>query len=51
MKLIKLNPLGIAHYLIPVAVFVLVGIGGGAYLIKSHAATCKDYTYAAGVNG
>lgn len=42
MTLQKLNPLGIAHYLIPVAVFVLVGVGGGAYLIHSHAATPPD---------
>lgn len=39
LPLKKLNPLGIAHYLIPVAVFVLVGVGGGAYLLRSHAAS------------
>ena len=36
----KLNSFGVSHFLIPVVAFLLVGVIGGAYLLKqSHAAT------------
>lgn len=36
----KLNPFGFAHHVVLMAVIVLVGIGGSAYLIMSHADSC-----------
>jgi len=53
MKLRKLSQHGIAHYVVPLAVIVLVAIVGTALLLRSHAATLNylgfaNYTTASG---
>lgn len=51
LKLTSLNTKGLAHFIMPLAAFVMVGvIGGIVYLYGSHAATpCVGNNYASGV--
>lgn len=47
----KLNSTGIAHFAVLAVVVVGVAAVGTYVLVKSHAATCTDYTWSSGSSG
>ena|ERR1700721_3903782 len=51
MKLAKVSSAGFSHLIIPIVVVALVAVVGTITLLRSHAATCTDFTYGYGSSG